>query len=427
MANPKLSHIAMDGTTLDINDAATAAIASKNNTAIISIRTALNGFDLDGKHTPGLKDKVADLQDNVAGLQTDVAGLQTDMDTAQEDMGTAQEDIASIKSNMVVSVLSYGADPTGTNDSATAFADAIAATPVHGTCYIPAGEYRINSTISITKPLTLVGNYFGLDPEVYNLNDGTTARTPLLHAYTGITPVVQIQSQGVNLRNIGIKTHTAGAGIKVIKGTGTATVPRNILLDNVFIDGVKDDGSYLDTAFSAEQLITSTLRFCRFVFVVNGVSIGSTGSTSTSTSIHFDNCWVESFTGIGYRLVNAHYSAFTACAADGSPWSNPEYSYAVVDCDSIAFTGCGAERASSAGVQIVTSTAISVISHTFTGIPYGVQYSGACQCTMIGCAVVDDNYLANVIGDYNIIGCKYTKYKDNGTDKTDANKNHIAT
>ena len=418
MANPKLSHIAMDGVTLDINDAATAKIASKNDTAIASIRLALNGFDLDGKHTPGLKEKVSDLQDEMKTAQTDITGLQTGM-------GTAQDDIASIKSNMVVSVLDYGADRTGATDSAKAFADAIAATPVHGTCYIPAGEYRINSTINITKPLTLVGDYFGLDVEVYNLNDGTTAQTPLLHAYTGVTPVIQIQAQGVNLCRLGIKTHTAGVGIKVIKGTGTQTVPRNILIDSVFIDGVKDDGSYLNTAFTAEQLITSTLRFCRFVYVVNGVDIGST--TNASTSIHFDNCWVESFTGIGYRLVGVHYSAFTACSADGSPWSKPEYAYAVVDCDSIAFTGCGAEKATSAGVQIVTSTAISVISHMFVDIPYGVQYSGACQCTMIGCVVADDNYLANVSGDYNIIGCKYTKYKDSGTDKTDANKNHIAT
>ena len=394
MANPKLSHIAMDGVTLDIND--------------------------------------AELQDEMKTAKTDITSLQTEMDTAQTDItnlhteiNTAETDIAGIKSNMVVSVLDYGADRTGATDSAKAFADAIAATPVHGTCYIPAGEYRINSTISITKPMTIAGEYFGLDTEEYNLNDGNTARTPLLHAYTGVTPVIQIQSQGVNLCRLGIKTHTAGVGIKVIKGTGTQTVPRNILIDSVFIDGVKDDGSYLDTAFTAEQLITSTLRFCRFIYVSNGAVIGSAGNASTS--VHFDNCWVESFTGIGYELIGAHYSAFTACAADGAPWSKPDYAYALVNCDSIAFTGCGAEKAIYAGVQIVTSTAISVIGHMFIDIPYGVRYSGGCQCTMIGCAVADDNYLADVSGDYNIIGCKYTKYKDSGTDRTDANKNHIAT
>lgn len=394
MANPKLSHIAMDGVTLDIKDAT-------------------------------LQDAMKTAQTDITSLQTEMTSAQTDITSLHTEITTAETDIVDIKSNMVVSVLDYGADRTGTTDSAKAFADAIAATPVHGTCYIPAGEYRINSTISITKPLTLVGDYFGLDAETYNLNDGNTDRTPLLHAYTGITPVVQIQSQGVNLHNIGIKTHTAGVGIKVIKGTGTANVPRNILLDNVFIDGSKDDGSYLDTAFSAEQLITSTLRFCRFVYVVNGAVIGSTGNASTS--IHFDNCWMESFTGVGYQLTSAHYSAFTACAADGSPWSKPKYSYALVNCDSIVFTGCGAEKSRDTGVMLVTSTAISVIGHMFIDVPYGVAYSGGCQCTMIGCAVADDNYLAYVSGDYNIIGCTYTKYKDSGTDKTDANKNHIAT
>lgn len=74
MANPKLSYIKMGDTTLDINDAATAAIASKNDTDIVSIRLALNGFDLDGKHVPGLKDNVSDLQDDVAGMYKRIVG-----------------------------------------------------------------------------------------------------------------------------------------------------------------------------------------------------------------------------------------------------------------------------------------------------------------------------------------------------------------
>lgn len=74
MANPKLSYIKMGDTTLDINDAATAAIASRNNTAIVSIKSTLNGFDLDGKHIPGLRDKVTNLQDDVAGMHKRIVG-----------------------------------------------------------------------------------------------------------------------------------------------------------------------------------------------------------------------------------------------------------------------------------------------------------------------------------------------------------------
>ena len=74
MANPKLSYLNMGETTIDINDAATAAIASKNDTAIVSIRLTLNGFDLDGKHVPGLKDNVADLQTDVAGMYKRIVG-----------------------------------------------------------------------------------------------------------------------------------------------------------------------------------------------------------------------------------------------------------------------------------------------------------------------------------------------------------------
>lgn len=432
MADPKLSYIRMDGTTLAINDAATATTVNKQTNIIAGLQTSLNGTDITigGQtiHTKGLKEKVSDLESEMDTAQADITANQASISTLATTVASNKTEtdnqFANIqKKLMYVNVLSYGADPTGETDCATAFANAIAATPAHGTCYIPNGEYRLNSTISITKPMTLLGDYFGLDVEEYNLNDGTTARAPLIHAYTDNTPVIQIQSQGVKLQGLGIRAHTAGSGIKVLNGSGTSTVARNIMLDSVFIDGSKDDGSYLSVGFSADQLITSDFRFCRFIFVANGFLIGKAGGASTS--LHFDNCWVESFTSVGYQLVSCHYSAFTACAADGNKWVSPDYAYALVDCDSITYTGCGCENIGTCGIQLNTSTAITVMGHLFTTTPIGVRYGGNSQATMIGCIVMGENSLATVIDTYNIIGCTYTKFTDNGTVITTANGNYI--
>ncbi|MEU8473115.1 discoidin domain-containing protein [Streptomyces sp. NPDC029006] len=55
-----------------------------------------------------------------------------------------------------VSVVSKGADPTGTGDSTQAFRDAIAAAQ-GGTVWIPPGDYRITSSLSGVQNVTLQG------------------------------------------------------------------------------------------------------------------------------------------------------------------------------------------------------------------------------------------------------------------------------
>lgn len=59
------------------------------------------------------------------------------------------------KLSQYVSVLDFGADPTGGIDSHDAFVDAI---QTGGTVYVPQGTYIINSAITITNPVKLVGD-----------------------------------------------------------------------------------------------------------------------------------------------------------------------------------------------------------------------------------------------------------------------------
>ena len=60
-----------------------------------------------------------------------------------------------------INVTSYGADPTGASDSTSAFENAIAAAASAGggVVYIPAGTYKISSTLTCTTvPVYFVGD-----------------------------------------------------------------------------------------------------------------------------------------------------------------------------------------------------------------------------------------------------------------------------
>lgn len=84
-----------------------------------------------------------------------------------------------------VSVLDYGADPTGVAASDTAFTNAANAAATYGmrTVYIPAGTYRLNAQWYMDKPLrwigagrdlTIINSYYTADHAVELVGDGGT-------------------------------------------------------------------------------------------------------------------------------------------------------------------------------------------------------------------------------------------------------------
>ncbi len=59
----------------------------------------------------------------------------------------------------IPSVLDYGADPTGTTDSAPAIQMAVNA---GGLLWVPPGDYRLDATVILTKPIRLMGSGAGV-------------------------------------------------------------------------------------------------------------------------------------------------------------------------------------------------------------------------------------------------------------------------
>ncbi len=79
-----------------------------------------------------------------------------------------------------VSVLDFGADPTGAIDSAPAFRLAIAAAK---NIYVPTGTYSIESNISVTTPVRIYGD--GVSPTVIERAYSPVADTQGVFAFSG--------------------------------------------------------------------------------------------------------------------------------------------------------------------------------------------------------------------------------------------------
>lgn len=128
--------------------------------------------------------------------------------------------------NAVYDVTNYGADPTGTNDSAAAIQSAIAAAgATNGNIvYLPPGTYKINSTLDIPySGVVLVGAGSGSTHDIGTLT-GTTATRLLWGGSAGGT-MVKIYSpaggsnekqNGCGVQKIMLDANGAGIGIEII-------------------------------------------------------------------------------------------------------------------------------------------------------------------------------------------------------------------
>lgn len=93
----------------------------------------------------------------------------------------------------VVSVLDFGADPTGINDSTTAFQNAINAAGNGGVVFVPVGNYRLSGQLTLLPLQTLYG-------EGYYLGTGGSPATQLY--FTGTTGPAITCTSNFTLRNL---------------------------------------------------------------------------------------------------------------------------------------------------------------------------------------------------------------------------------
>ena len=205
-----------------------------------------------------------------------------------------------MSSGAVVNVLDYGADNTGTADSITAINSAITAAGVGKIVFLPAGTYKISSSI-LLKGCSLLGE--GL----------ATAIQPSTDTFAAIAnnnvPMAKFFVKGLFI-NYGVATgntqsaNTASAGFYF---TGTLNnFPYEFSVEEVWIRysyyGYRDiSNSYM---FKLSNVRTD----------IN--SVGFALDTNTKTTVHLDNCYVVEATAQAYNFYGIDGLIFEASAFD---------------------------------------------------------------------------------------------------------------
>jgi hypothetical protein len=108
-----------------------------------------------------------------------------------------------------VSVLDFGADPTGVVDSAAAFAAAIAAADC---VYVPTGTYEIGSNISITTPVRMYGD--GPGATVIERNYSPVSDTQGVFAFSGGGTIGCISNMTIRSKT----GQTGGCLVSIVSG-----------------------------------------------------------------------------------------------------------------------------------------------------------------------------------------------------------------
>ena len=147
-----------------------------------------------------------------------------------------------------VSVVSEGADPTGVNDSSTAFANAITAAGAGGTVWIPAGSYLVPGHVAVPNNITIEGagmwysTIIGAAPGFY----GNAAPNP---------------STGVTLENFAISGNVQirddSAQVNGIGGAYSNSTIKNIWIEHMKV-GVWLDGPMTGLTISGMRIRDTT-------------------------------------------------------------------------------------------------------------------------------------------------------------------------
>ena len=209
----------------------------------------------------------------------------------------------------VASVLDYGADNTGADDSATAISNAIASGA--GVVELPAGTYKIASTISIPSNVILLGQGFGT----------SGAKTTI--SYTGSGNAVEyVGTSGTPVRwggieNISITAASSCNAVLRVKGAreGSFTNVSLIGASNadycLLVEADTNYGTYYNTFTQVEGVGSAIANL-----LVNG-DVATTGTARANGNSFFD-CRFDSGNGVGMSLSGCDQIDFFGQAVEGN-------------------------------------------------------------------------------------------------------------
>lgn len=211
---------------------------------------------------------------------------------------------------------SVGNDST---DDGAALLAAQAAVPAGGTVHLTPGKtYRITAALAWTRSI-----------------DGHGA---VIHQATANQDaLISTDTDDLVLRNVTIRGPVQGSPSGTGRGVVVArSVEPNIsrtLLENVVVDSFGSHGIEMSNPI-VSNLIGVNVKFCNgHGYYIHGVNGGAAG-----TSVTLTGCFAVSNRQAGYHFDTMTYCTLSGCAADQNG-----IGYEAIQCNSIAYVGCGAE------------------------------------------------------------------------------------
>jgi hypothetical protein len=338
-----------------------------------------------------------------------------------------------------VEVTGYGADPSGAADSTGAINAALAATPVGGVCYLPAGTYTTSAPIVVPPTVTLLGSHgthldittCAIKPSAGFTGLALPATTVSGTSYpaTTIAAVIVLLDQVAGsyaqpsreqrLANLSLDCSNlpAGSGVNGIEAVGWV---HGVCLDNIGIykapghgvNGLARDGgnaySWRMTRIAVSAAGTFGYNVANFTdsTFVDCEAIGTGGSgwyIGADGNGHFTNCRAEWAGRYGFEVHSGGVSSytFTACSTD----RNSMHGMYIVDSGGvgpIVLTGCmfdrdgrngGAGGGGFAGLAVSGSSSPIVVNGCITAV-HGDDGGSGVQSPQYGLSVTNAKYVA---------------------------------
>lgn len=287
---------------------------------------------------------LADLDPRIAGIVAQLTSLENNVAILEREYDALSNTTSEI------SVLNFGAKGDGVTDDTDAFQKTIDACIPHGVVVIPftGKSYIINGTITIDKPIKIVGLYAGMEP--YG------AQTTTITAATMSTPLIEHKGGycfkcsclGIEFNNISIRTKSNGfqfTGNSLTSGS----FGRYLRLSNCTVYITETDG----TGFNFVNCFRIVAENCNAFgghrpFVLDRL-----------TSAVFVSCWARNYSNTGWTILGNVYTSLIGCACDSLEGSSGKHGYYFSDCGGVSMVSCGVENTDDA-VVVDTSRGLSI-------------------------------------------------------------------
>lgn len=328
-----------------------------------------------------------------------------------------------------LNVRQFGALGDGSHDDTAAIQAAVSAASLvgNGAVYVPAGNYKITSAITLASlPLCNI-SLFGDGPNVSTITQTTASANGLDFAFENVGI---LQPYRVSVNSLGFKsTVSAGIAIKVSYGNPVATsshfnsgpVINNVAIASSDSSGSWHDGIEVESAWNTKITNTS----------ISGNAFGGVWTSLAGSGIKIKRYCVNTHISdvqINFFFTGIYYTAVGATATDGNteglfcsnnsivacrrgvwlqgnpsatnPWlTGFQWDGGLIElrggiagiqieaCSEVHITGSyiidGATGASAKGVYMGTCEDVNISNNQFYALDYGVVTVGTCKFIVV--------------------------------------------